>query len=145
MLRQLAGELGQLGRLTESGGDWRLLAIPFADGHQVHPLRLFLRRDEHRSDEPERERETATRFVLEVELTRLGDLQMDGLVRKTRFDLILRTRRPLSPTMQRDIGEIFQAANEAAGVDGQIVFQSSHDWRPMPLGDDTLHLGEVVA
>lgn len=145
LLRQLAGELGQMGRLTESSGDWRMLAIPFADGQQVHPLRLFLRRDQQGSDDPERERETATRFVLEVELTRLGDLQMDGLVRRNRFDLILRSRRPLAPIMQRDIGAIFQAANEAAGVDGQVVFQSSSDWRPMPVGDDTLQLGEVMA
>lgn len=145
LLRQLAADLGQMGRLTDSSGDWRLLAIPFADGHQVHPLRLFLRRDRHGSRDSDQERETATRFVFEVELTRIGDLQMDGLVRGKRFDLILRTRRPLSPIMQRDIAEIFQAANAAAGIEGQMVFQASSDWRPMPVGDDTLHLGEVVA
>ena len=145
LLRQLAADLGQMGRLTDGSGDWRLLAIPFADGQQVHPLRLFLRRDRHGSRDSDRERETATRFVFEVELTRIGDLQMDGLVRGNRFDLILRTRRPLSPIVRRDIAEIFQAANGAAGIDGQMVFQASGDWRPMPVGDDTLHLGEVVA
>ena len=145
LLRQLAADLGQMGRLTDGSGDWRLLAIPFADGQQVHPLRLFLRRDRHGARDSDRERETATRFVFEVELTRIGDLQMDGLVRGNRFDLILRTRRPLSPIVRRDIAEIFQAANGAAGIDGQMVFQASGDWRPMPVGDDTLHLGEVVA
>ena len=60
-------------------------------------------------------------------------MQLDGLVRDRRFDLILRTRHPLSDEMRRDIAEIFGDANGAAGHQGQISFQASGDWSVVPL------------
>ena len=116
-------------------GDWRLFFIPLLGGDQVQQLRLFLRHGQQGSggggggeedDEP-------TRFVVELELSRLGDLQLDGLVRDKRFDLILRTRAPLPEFMRRDIAQIFQDANGATGYAGNIGFQSSTAWRFMPI------------
>ena len=50
-----------------------------------------------------------------------------------RFDLILRSRQPLAEAMRRDITEIFEEANAIVGGTGQILFQASADWSPMPL------------
>jgi hypothetical protein len=137
LLSRLGRDFGQLSRQVESGGgDWRLFLIPLLDGHQVQQIRLFERHGSNgRSgggDKPEGE---ATRFVLEVELTRLGDLQLDGLVRQRRFDLILRTRQPLPDAMRHDITEIFNTANEATGYVGSIGFQASPGWRFMPIAE----------
>jgi hypothetical protein len=132
---RLGQDFGQLSRLSESpGGDWRLFFIPLLDGDQVQQLRLFLRHGQQgpggsggeEDDEP-------TRFVVELELSHLGDLQLDGLVRDKRFDLILRTRAPLPDFMRRDIAQIFQDANGASGYAGNIGFQSSTAWRFMPI------------
>ena len=63
-------------------------------------------------------------FLLDVELSRLGPLQFDGLVRGKRLDLMLRTQRPLDPAMRQEIAEIFQTAQQATGYAGQLFFQA---------------------
>ncbi len=55
------------------------------------------------------------------------------LVRNQRFDLILRTRKPLPDFMRQDIERIFHDANDAAGYAGNIGFQSSVKWHFMPI------------
>ena len=145
LLARLGGELTQMARLSDAAGnDWRLLPMPFFDGHHVQQLRLFLRRDSG-GGASGGESEEATRFVLEVSLTRLGDLQLDGLVRGKRFDLILRTRDGLPDAMRGDILQIFQDANDTAGYKGALTFQASRDWSFIPLETaDTEHAGLVV-
>ena len=115
--------------------DWRFLPIPLHDGQQVQQLRLFLRRRQKRQDGGDGDRGEATRFIVEVKLSRVGDLQLDGLVREKRFDLMLRTRKALPPAMRHRIIEIFETAKGAAGYLGNVGFQASDDWTPMPLAD----------
>jgi hypothetical protein len=104
------------------------------DGDQVRQLRLFLRHGQQDGDgDGDGEDEEKTRFIVEVELSRLGDLQLDGLVREKRLDLILRSRVPLPEFMRRDIMQIFHDANEITGYRGSIGFQSSIDWKAMPI------------
>ncbi|MHA1599211.1 MAG: hypothetical protein ACTSW2_00170, partial [Alphaproteobacteria bacterium] len=136
LLTRLGQDFGQLSRHVESGGtDWRLFLIPLHDGSQVQQIRFFERHGSHGRGDGRREDES-TRFILEIELSRLGDMQIDGLVRGKRFDLMLRTHRPLPGMMCHDITEIFSEANEAAGFTGNIGFQASRDWRFMPIDDD---------
>ena len=135
LLARLSLDLTQLGRLSETAGsEWRFLPIPLLDDTPIHQLRLFLRRRRTaRGGDGAEDGDGATRFVLDVELSRIGDMQLDGLVRDRRFDLILRTRHPLTDEMRRDIAEIFDDANGAAGHRGQISFQASGDWSFIPL------------
>ena len=136
LLSRLAQDFGQLGRLGDlAGPDWRFVPIPLYDGQQLQQLRLFLRRRRKRRDGGGDRPGEATRFIVEVRLQRLGDLQLDGLVKAERFDLMLRTRRALSPVMRARITEIFEAAKAAAGYRGNVGFQASDDWSPMPLAD----------
>jgi hypothetical protein len=133
LLNRLRGDLGGMSRLAEAGGDnWRLLPIPLYNNGQVQQMRMFLRRRRDGSKQRGKDGE-ATRFVLEVSLTRLGDLQLDGLVRPKRFDLILRSRQSLPLAMRQDISAIFESANGATGFEGSITFQDSPDWQPMPI------------
>ncbi len=135
LLSRLGQDFGQLGRLADNeGGDWRLFFIPLHDGDQLQQLRLFLRHGwGDRDGGPGQDDEDQTRFVVEVEMSRLGDLQLDGLVREKRLDLILRSRAPLPDFMRRDITQIFHEANEITGNRGSIGFQSSHEWKAMPI------------
>lgn len=135
LLARLSQDFGQLSRHVESGGtDWRLFLIPLHDGSQVQQIRFFERHRSHgRGTGDDQQDSESTRFILEIELSRLGDMQIDGLVRGKRFDLMLRTHRPLPGTMRHDITAIFDEANEAAGFAGNIGFQASRDWRFMAI------------
>lgn len=137
LIARLGREFSQTSRLADSpAGDWRLLFIPLMDGEQLQQLRLFLRHGQegHGQGTNDSEQES-TRFLLEVELTSLGDLQLDGLVRDKQFDLIVRTRQPLSDVMRHDITRIFQDANDIAGYAGSIGFQASSVWNFIPIED----------
>ncbi len=132
LVTALSRDFAHAGRQFEAGGgDWRFLTLPVVDGQKVWPVRFFLRRGRGQAKEAE-DRAAATRFIVEVELSRIGDLQLDGLVRPRRFDLILRTRTPLPHHMRRDIAAIYESANEVGGTTGQIAFQANQAWRPMP-------------
>jgi hypothetical protein len=135
LLSRLGQDFGQLGRLADNhGGDWRLFFIPLHDGDQLRQLRLFLRHGlQDREGDGRQNDEDLTRFVVEIEMSRLGDLQLDGLVREKRFDLILRSRAPLPDIMRREITQIFHEANEVTGYFGNIGFQSSLNWKAMPI------------
>lgn len=137
LLARLGQDFGQLSRQVESGGtDWRLFLIPLLDETQVQQIRFFERHGSHGQGSGDDQKDGgSTRFVLEIELSRLGNMQIDGLVRDRRFDLVLRTRRPLPDVMRHDIIEIFTDANDAAGFVGTIGFQASRDWRFMPIND----------
>jgi len=133
LIGRLSRDLGQMSRMADSAsGDWRLLAIPIWGGGEVRQARLFLRQRQAREDAADDDAK-ATRFVLEVDMSRLGEMQLDGLVRKQRFDLILRTRAPLPPHMREHIRQIFTDANEAAGTVGGVTYQASATWRPLPV------------
>ncbi len=141
LVGRLSRDLAQMGRMAEgttgTTGDWRVLPIPLWDGDHVRQLRLFLRQQDERKDGKQKERSNnRTRFVLELEMSRMGEMQLDGLVRDKRFDLVMRTRAALPVAMQRDIQKIFEDASQAAGYSGQLGFQASADWHYLPYAQD---------
>ncbi|TQV71894.1 hypothetical protein [Denitrobaculum tricleocarpae] len=132
LVGKLDQDLAQAGRISDAaGGEWRTLILPFLDDQQIRQLRLFIRRDQEdgEGDGQEQSGADTTRFVLEIELTKTGDLQLDGLIRSKLFDLILRTRSPFPQSMRDEIIRIFNESNHSLGLAGQIVFEASGDWR----------------
>ncbi len=108
---------------NDPGADWRSFLLPFFTGDTIHPVRLFVHRH---PPEEDAEKEAGTRFVVDVALSRLGRLQIDGLVyeKMRRFDLILRTAQPLLQDIQSDIRNMFATALEATGQTGAIAFRA---------------------
>ncbi len=106
-------------------GDWRVTVVPFHDGQDLRSITLYLRRDRDEDDDDAERSRDDTRFVVDVELSRLGRMQLDGFVRggDKRFDLIVRTEKPLPPWMRDDIREIFAEASALTGLKGGTSFQ----------------------
>ncbi len=118
--------------VADDRGDWRLSLAPFIQDERIHALR-FYRRDADSHGEGHEEHGQATRFVVELDLTRYGLFQMDGLVSGKRFDLAVRSRRGLAPHLREDLRAIYEDAISGAGLVGQIIFDDGPDWRAMPL------------
>jgi hypothetical protein len=95
----------------------------------VRPVRLYLRQ---RSD-GERGDKEGSRFVLDVDTSRLGALQIDGLVRQRRFDVALRSHKPLSAEMRQDIAALFHNSISASGLAGDIIFTTASRFAVAPL------------
>lgn len=142
--KEVAGRLtADLEALTEESGrpvgngDWRAYTMPMLHGGVVEPVRLFVRKGGEDGgggrggigDKP-----NDHRFVLDFNLTQLGRLQLDGLVRREDklFDLIIRSGEPMSTDMRRDILAIFHDASELVGTKGTVSFQAGGRWMEFP-------------
>ncbi len=119
------------------GSDWRMFAIPLFDGWRWYQLQLFARR--HRREHGDGDGEEETRFVLDFDLSRLGGMQLDGLVREKHFDLIIRSETPLTRVMRDDIGLIFKETLEIGGCAGSCVFQAGRPFPVDPLAEMSHH------
>jgi hypothetical protein len=109
-----------------AGGDWQSLVIPLLLGATLANLRLTSRRRGQSAADRAREREQGTRFLVDLELSGLGELQLDGLVKREqkRFDLILRSRESLPGAMRRDIDALFVNSLSSFGMQGGVSFHT---------------------
>lgn len=118
----LSDEFAHLSRsATESlNGEWRAIAMPILHGDALANLRLFI----HHGDAGEASEPAGTRFIVEADMTQLGPIQLDGLVPNSqRFDLTLRSTRPLSPQSRHDLSDLFTQAGAAANFAGHLTFE----------------------
>jgi hypothetical protein len=69
-------------------------------------------------------RDSGERFLLDIELSQLGPLQFDGLVKRKakNFDLIIRSEQPLPAEMRRDIDSLFLQSLVSFGLQGSVAF-----------------------
>jgi len=116
---------GRRDTVDQNGADWRTLYLPMLDASGVREMRFHVHekspeeRDENKGKSGERER----RFLLDVDLTRLGPLQLDGLVRARRFDLILRSAAALTDPLRNELIRTFALSVESVGFSGGLSFQ----------------------
>lgn len=113
-------------------GGWFGFTLPVFDGSMLQPVRLHLHpvHDEGDGKAIDKDRPPkGSRFVIDVDLSRLGPLQLDGMVRDRRFDLILRSRTPLAPALRDELTGVFAASVGAVGYAGSLLFQNdSRQW-----------------
>ncbi|PJB69561.1 MAG: hypothetical protein CO093_10200 [Alphaproteobacteria bacterium CG_4_9_14_3_um_filter_47_13] len=128
LLNRLTRDLNGLQRTaTEpTGQDWRAMALPMTGHEELHKMMLYYRHDEDKNDK-ENDRKRGTRFIFDLHLNRMGDVQIDGLFRSGQLDLILRTAAPLSPSMQQTMRSTYLNALEQTSLTGELSFQNKPD------------------
>lgn len=146
----LANRLTETFAQLEHGGDsretetWRALHIPFLVNGELQPIRLFTKQrrqgdgeDQEADEEPE-----CSRFVVDFRLSRLGRLQLDGLVRDSgrRLDLIVRSEKPLVADVRYHIQSIFIEAGQLTGLKGGVDFQAQPSGFVEVAADEHLRL-----
>lgn len=124
---QLSDEVAALSsRTRDTGTEWRALPIPWNADGQIDRIALITRREGDADDDGKKGGgQRGTRFLINLDLTRLGALQLDGMFKKdTRaFDLMIRTHAPLEDVIRHDLTGIFAASNAAMGLRGGLTFQ----------------------
>ena len=124
---------------------WRYYAIPLLDGGEIARLQLAVRNDPDDSDSaPDSEKQGgSTRFVVDVTPSRLGPVQLDGLLAAKRLDMVVRFRRPLSIQTIAQIKEIFSLSLENAGLKGAISVQTASGGWTL-IAPQRTHVGVVA-
>ena len=134
LLARLSDEFSQISRPfnESSSSDWRTVLIPLLGGMGLENFQLSLRGGKRSAEEG---KEEDARFIVDVSLSELGRVQLDGLVKseKNLFDLYVRSHSPFPKSMKRDINEIFSDFVEVSGVSGNLVFQAGNHFVDVPL------------
>ena len=135
LLGRLNHDMGMLSRLfNEPQTNWQGLLFPVMHENQPQQVHLFIKKDE---ENKKGGGGSGTRFVVELDLTNLGPMQLDGLVKKreqqTYFDLVIRTHDALATSMENDIQAIYARAQEGAGFTGNIYFRTEPVFSINPL------------
>ncbi len=114
---------------TDTSGDWRAVLLPFDMRGQDMPLIALLFGNPQATD-PEKqqngeqaERDPAAegkRFIVEVNFSILGKVQLDGRVAGQSFDLTLRTENPISTPLKQDLSLLFDQALSANAFSGKL-------------------------
>ncbi len=122
LLARLGDDFVQLGRLTSEPqpSGWQVMLVPIVQGDGLEQIRMYYR---HRQGSNEKDEDLASRFIVEAELSRFGLVQLDGLVRPSQFDLVLRSDVEFATNMQDDIRSIFQSALEISSLNGAVRFE----------------------
>lgn len=136
-LNQASAESAQQG--------WMTTIIPLFHDQTLHQARLFIRQDQEQENSAHTKRSQGNRFIIEVELTQLGEMQFDGFVSKEasrhQFDMIIRSTRTLPLQIQQDIRTIYANAAEIAGFNGTLQFQNTPESFVRPL--NSMRRGDI--
>jgi len=141
LIKKAQAEFSTIARqFTESQpGHWQPLFFPLPTEGTTQQARLYVKRDRKQGNTDGQKKSEDTRFVIEVDLTQLGELQMDGFVRtqdkELQFDMVIRSTSGLPKDIQNDISKIYNDMGEVTGYKGSISFQNVKEFPVNPMQD----------
>jgi len=125
LLKKLEGDFSQISDKAKSTNstDWKIAYVPLQDNGDIRQIRLAER--DHEDEAANSKEDPGVRFVIDLSLSRLGAMQLDGLSKDThkKFDLIIRTHKALPTPMRRDILAIYNEGMDTIGFAGRLTFQ----------------------
>lgn len=122
---RLSGETSSLAGQTDApASEWKSLPIPMLWQNEISKV-MFHVRKEPSEDGRDPKDSDQTRFVMDLSLSKMGDVQLDGMVRGKQVDLIVRTQMPVSFPMQDAMRTAYAKALDGTDIYGEIGFQSN--------------------
>ena len=117
-------------------GDWRGISLPMLHDAQLSQIQLFVRRQHDDEANGGQDSGQTTRFIVNLTLSRLGDMQLDGLMRQKRnaagqssknLDMVIRTADRLPAQLMKDLQSAYAQGLADTGLQGGIQFQVKRD------------------
>jgi hypothetical protein len=116
----------QMGRECEGpGGQWRGISVPLFDQARMQHMRLYIYDPPDQRKKKKDDPNWARRFLIDMELSRLGAVQLDGLVHKQRLEVVVRTQRALESDFKKDLVERFLKTLEEVRYSGDLRFTAN--------------------
>lgn len=129
LVQRLAGDFSRLSSQVseQTSGQWKTLTLPMLFEGDISNIQLHIRPDDHAEREPENQDDDGikkTRFVLDLKLSRMGAMQIDGLLTPKTLDMILRNQDRISENDRQELMKIFNNTLELTGLKGSLSFQN---------------------
>ena len=140
LIDQLASSFRAGGEVMQDGvvGQWQGYTIPFQAEGQMQMLNFYVHRDPQQStgdNQTGRPTVTQTRFLIDVRMTRLGAVQLDGLTHMNKLDMIVRSETILPMSLPAELRAVYSDTLSAIGFSGSLNFQTGRaNWLVMQQG-----------
>jgi hypothetical protein len=141
IINELADDFFELQKIYSSNNDldnWQTMLVPIFDGDAVQHTKIFTRKSS-------KDGIGQIRLIIELTLESDGEMQLDGLVslilginnKSTvqKFDLVIRTLKPLDKKLRSGIQEIFINNQKIIGISGNLRFEQVDIFKVRPLDD----------
>jgi hypothetical protein len=135
-------QLNQLQQKTDAPDNWRAFYFPFMTDENNPDQGSFYWRNQEGEDQ-----EKNTRFVVNLSLSELGPVQIDGLMQENHMMLKLRLHDLPSPNFEQELNDIIQKILEPLEIQGKVKVEISNSFETDPLHDllqSDNHTGLVV-
>lgn len=106
-------------------GEWRSYPIPILTQAQMQSITLHVHSDKQGQSSGEKigNKSDQTRFLIDVRFSQFGPLQLDGLVRPKKLDMIVRSEKALPTGLPQDLRSTYINTIDAIGFTGSLSFQ----------------------
>lgn len=112
-----------------TASEWRAVPLPMFWEGEIHKITLYTKQENQNNQKDNQDNNGQTRFVFDLSLSRMGDIQLDGLLRDKRLDLVVRTQNSFSAPMQQTMRQAYTTALGSTELTGDLNFQgSTNNW-----------------
>ncbi|WP_262694809.1 hypothetical protein [Kordiimonas aquimaris] len=136
LLKQLTSDIRQMGNMAnDRSGEWRAIMIPVDTRSTDVPLAALLVQ-QHAELNPDDKNQTSSgenneqddnkRFVLQVQFSVLGDIQLDGQIKQKQFDLTVRSKTSFDAALQNELRKMFDVSVAVNGYTGALSFEEQY-------------------
>lgn len=127
LLTRLNAEFQQVGqgfnRPDAPATEWRTLMLPLLPHGQISRMAIHTRQEREAADTSGPL--AVKRLVVELELSRLGPMLLDGYIRQKKFDITLRSQRRLDKSLKDELRLAYRDTLTALGWNGSMEFQTA--------------------
>ena len=132
LIAKLSQGLSEGGQIVNDPvvGSWRSYPVPLYTNGQFQILHFYVHGDRHgrgRDGQEDADRKPgakSVRFLIDVQMSKLGAMQLDGFVRSKQLDMIIRSEAALPPGLERDLRQTYANTLSAIDYAGTITFQT---------------------
>lgn len=120
-------------KMSDGKSVWKGYDIPFMTGTAVEPVSLYLQQSSEALEERAKNKSapvTAVRFVLDLNLTKLGRVQLEGLSQRAKrsFNLNIRHTYPLDAAFEDRVRTLFTKTLDALNYTGVVAVKRTDDF-----------------
>ncbi|MDD4617155.1 MAG: hypothetical protein PHW76_08620 [Alphaproteobacteria bacterium] len=125
IIGSLSKDLSSAGQKVQDPivGEWKSYPIPLYAFNQFQELTLHVHADRDARKDKDAREIGKIRFLIDVKLSRLGAMQIDGFVQPKKLDMVLRSENVLPEGLHQDLRAAYAKALGAVGYAGSLNFQ----------------------
>lgn len=136
ILSRLGSESATLSRMSRDApaGEWRAISLPFMAEQDIQKIAFYYKHDYPDDNGEDDQGEKRTRFIFDISLSNMGMVQLDGMHKGQKLDMVLRTQEPFSQAARAAMKQIYIQSLELTSLHGEISFHSRPEqWVKVPL------------